>query len=307
MNCNCYAFSACMLALTFLGCFGVFAQRPVDQTTSELRIGGTPWQRHTIDDSSDGADGVKLFDMNGDGRLDIATGWEEGGITRLYLHPGKDRVKETWPAVTVGATPAVEDAVFADMDGDGRPEIVACTEKGAEKIFVHYAPETDLLDPKQWRQASLPAAEGRMMWMYAEPLQVDGKYGIDLVAGGKGEHAALGWFEAPKQAADLAAWKWHEITPLGWVMSIILRDMDQDGDMDIVITDRYGALRGCRWLENPGPGARQQRAWKSHMIGGAGREVMFMTMADLDGDGVEEVLVAEKSEQRIHSVFIGNR
>ena len=47
-----------------------------------------PWRRHTIDGSSRGADGVRLADVNADGRPDIVTGWEEGGITRVYLNPG---------------------------------------------------------------------------------------------------------------------------------------------------------------------------------------------------------------------------
>ena len=34
-----------------------------------------------IDASSRGADGVRLADVNGDGLMDITTGWEEGGIT----------------------------------------------------------------------------------------------------------------------------------------------------------------------------------------------------------------------------------
>ncbi len=37
-------------------------------------------------------------------------------------------------------------------------------------------------------------------------------------------------------------------------MSILFRDMDGDGDSDVVITDRQGTLRGARWLENPGDG-----------------------------------------------------
>ena len=58
------------------------------------------WNRHTIDDTSNGADGVRLEDVNGDGLMDIATGWEEGGLVRIYLNPGKDKVHSLWPSVT---------------------------------------------------------------------------------------------------------------------------------------------------------------------------------------------------------------
>src|SRR5688500_16108882 len=64
------------------------------------------WTRHTIDDSSRGADGVRLADANGDGLLDIVTGWEQGSVTRLYLNPGPAKAREKWPAVTIGKTPS---------------------------------------------------------------------------------------------------------------------------------------------------------------------------------------------------------
>ena len=257
------------------------------------------WIRHTIDSSSSGADGAKLADINQDGHPDIATGWEEGSITKLYVHPGPDKVTQAWPAVTVGETPHVEDAVFADMDDDGRLDIVSCTENVSRKIVIHLSPEAELLNPQKWQQLVLPASEGRMMWMYAEPLQVDGRYGVDLVAAGKGEGAALGWFEAPETAGDWEAWKWHPISPVGWIMSIMLRDMDYDGDTDVVISDRRGPQQACRWLENPGSAANQKRTWKNHVIGGEGKEFMFMTMADMDGDGTEEVVAAERTDQTI--------
>ncbi len=48
---------------------------------------GQPWQRHAIDRSSRGADGVRLADVNGDKLLDIATGWEEGGRIQGLSQP----------------------------------------------------------------------------------------------------------------------------------------------------------------------------------------------------------------------------
>lgn len=257
------------------------------------------WKCHTIDNSSNGADGVKLADVNEDGLLDITTGWEEGGITKLYLHPGVDNVKQEWPSVIVGKTANVEDAVFADMDNDGRLDIVSCTESNSKKIFVHFASESDLLNSAAWKQKILPASDGRMKWMYAEHLQLDGKNGIDLIAAGRGENSQLGWFEAPKEGNDLEGWQWHPISPMGWVMSILLRDMDGDGDTDIVVSDRRLELQACRWLENPGIGPNQKKPWLNHMIGAEKLEVMFMTMSDIDKDGVEEAVVTERTQQTI--------
>ena len=94
---------------------------------------GHPWTRHVIDDSSKGADGVRLQDVNGDGRPDCVTGWEEGGLTRVYLHPGAAAVCNRWPAVTVGKTPSVEDAVRVDLDGDGRTDVVSSCETAARQ------------------------------------------------------------------------------------------------------------------------------------------------------------------------------
>lgn len=76
--------------------------------------------------------------------------------------------------------------------------------------------------------------------------------------------------------------------------------MNGDGNMDIVISDRRGALRGCRWLENPGLGEEQKKPWKNHDIGGQNVQVMFMTMSDIDDDGMEEVLVTDYDTHHIY-------
>ena len=131
---------------------------------------GIPWRCHIIDESSRGADGVKLADINGDGLMDIATGWEEGGVTRIYLNPGPDKSKSNWPMTTVGKTPSVEDAVFADLDGDGALDVVSCSEGGTKKIYVHWSPNNrdDLLSAKKWQQAVLPSSlKHSQQWMFA--------------------------------------------------------------------------------------------------------------------------------------------
>ena len=258
-----------------------------------------PWPCHTIDNTSSGADGVKFGDINNDGRSDLVVGWEEGGITKLYLNPGPEKVRSRWPGVIIGSTPDVEDAVFTDMNADGKMDILSCSEGNTRKIQIHRYFGRKILNSKKWQQKILPASDKKMQWMYAIPLQVDKKYGIDVVASAKGKNAEIGWFEAPKRKRNLGDWKWHTINPVGWIMSIIRHDMDGDMDTDIVITDRKGDQQGCRWLENPGPGLSQYSTWKSHIIGCEGLEVMFMCIADLESDGTHEMIVCERTEQSI--------
>jgi hypothetical protein len=257
-----------------------------------------PWRRHTIDASSRGADGVRLADANGDGLPDIATGWEEGGRVRVYLNPGPAGAKAAWPAVTVGAVGSVEDAVLVDLDRDGAMDVVSCCEGNTRSMFVHWAPKerSRYQNSDAWTTEALPLSRGMMRWMFCLPLQVDGKHGVDLVAGGKDGGAALGWWEAPADPRDLSAWKWHPLRPLGWLMSLMAEDMDGDGDLDVLASDRKGAARGCFWLENPGP-AHAQGGWKEHAIGGQDREVMFLRVVDLDRDGLRDVIVAAKPQE----------
>jgi hypothetical protein len=260
---------------------------------------GESWLRHSVDDSSKGADGVRLADVNGDGLMDIATGWEEGGTTKVYLHPGVGKVKEYWPSVVVGKTTSVEDAVFADLDGDGAMDVVSCCEGREKSVYLHWAPPEpeNYLNSNCWKQEPLASSENKMMWMFAAPLQIDGKNGLDLVVGGKGNGATIGWFEAPANPRVSKDWKWHPLQEVGWIMSIVAEDMDADGDADILLTDRKGLHRSCRWLENPGPGPAQEQPWRSHPVGGADREVMFLALADFDGDGLKDVLTCAKEAE----------
>ncbi len=271
-----------------------------ETTFAEHPQRGTPWELHIIDQSSRGADGVKLADADSDGLLDIATGWEEGNLTRIYRNPGPALVKQPWPVLTVGKTPQVEDAAWVDLDHDGRYEVVSCCEGNSQTLFVHWAPEQEFFK-NPWRQEVLTASEGKMPWMFATSAQLDNKPGWELIAAGKGKKAQIGWFQPGRNPRNLQDYKWMPLSRAGWVMSLFALDMDGDGDQDILTTDRKGKMRGCRWLENPGTLTTTPTAkWSNHWVGGKDREVMFAHISDLDQDGRQDILVVTRIPDELH-------
>lgn len=258
-----------------------------------------PWTRHTIDDSLRGADGVRVADVNGDGLPDVATGWEEGDATRVYLHPGPDDVRDRWPAVTVGRTPSAEDAMFVDLDDDGHVDVVSCLEGHAQRVIVNWGPSDpdDILDPEAWESEAIEATMGRS-WMFAVPMDVDGQRGIDLVIGAKQEGAVLAWLESPDDPRDLGAWTLHEIAPAGWVMSIDVADINGDGSPDILVSDRQGPSHGVYWYEHPDDPDTLRQPWVQHLVGARGRSPVFLGPV-FDGNGRLEGIVVPSGATRL--------
>lgn len=267
------------------------------ETSLSLQSGLT-WERHAIDGTSRGADGVKLADANGDGRLDVATGWEEGGVVRVYFQPERARVRDPWPSADAGRVRSPEDAVLVDLDADGHTDVVSATEGNDRTIYVHWAPAPGRAG---WQTEAFPATRDQQRWMQVLPLDVDGRHGVDLIVGAKSAGATIGWLEAPAQPRDLAAWRFHPLRPAAWIMSLVAADLNGDGRDDLLFTDRKPPHTALGWLERPqdvhGP-------WREHTIANDfGGEPMFLDRADLDGDGVPEILVAVKPRR----IFIFKR
>lgn len=253
----------CTTLLLFIG-FSAYAQQS--------------WRMHTIDSTSFGADGTKLCHVNGDHFSDIICGWEQGNVARLYLNPANNELN--WPFVEVPA-PQVEDALVADLDADGFADIITLSEGAHQRITFHWAPadKVKYAQSDHWQSVDVPCTMGSTRWMFGLAMDLDGKNGLDLVVGSKDPKATLGWLEAPADPRDVTAWQYHEISPAGWIMSILPQDMDGDGLVDILISDRYGERRGVRWLKNPGSSPKLEAHWENHGIGLEDGEPMFLAMA----------------------------
>lgn len=255
-----------------------------------------PWRRHAIDPANpaahlSGADGVKSGDLNGDGLADFVTGWEEGGKVRICLHPGKDGVRDPWPAITVGNVPSPEDAVFADLDADGRLDVVSACEGKRRSLNVHWAPESGsgILEESHWTTAEFPLPGPAQWWMQVLPRDVDRDGDIDLIAGSKNEGATVTWLEnpGPAKARVLESWQSHRVADAGWIMSLTAASVT--GKDCLIYSDRKGTDSGI-WISS----FLSEAPWLSQpfRVAAEGEEVMFLDIADIDGDASPEILAA---------------
>ena len=266
-----------------------------------LLLGGWPllgqaqsWRRHSIDDSLRGADGVRLADINRDGHLDLVTPWEESGVVRVYLHPGTARVKQPWPAVTVGHVQSPEDAVLIDLDRDGQVDVISCCEGTTRTMYVHWAPARadHYMNPSQWKTEAIPATRGIAAWMFALPMKIGDAPPIALIVGSKGPGATIGRLQIPLDGRALDRWQYRPWHQAGWIMSLQSHDFDQDGDRDLLLSDRRGPHRGVAWFENPGDAATLNKPWQRRRIDSGDREVMFLAVGDLGRDHHTDVVCA---------------
>ncbi len=263
------------------------------------------WPKHVIvagasgAGNADGADGVDIGDVNGDGYPDIATGHEQGLRVTVSVNPGPALVKAPWPTVFLGGPGttfcSAEDAIFGDVDQDGHLDVIAACETGSARVSVLFAPTdpAQLLTSTSWTRVDLTASAGNRS-MRAALANISGDGRLELVIGGKESDgppvaAAIGYYSSATPRTG-SSWTFTTITPVGWIMQMYVRDVDVDGDLDIVYSDRDridvpsvdNSKRGIRWLENTGG---SPPSFSAHTILGPEGDHKWFSLYDWDGDG----------------------
>jgi hypothetical protein len=283
--------------------------------------GGTvSWLRRTGPGGGEWA-AVKLFaeptahrirwaDVDGDGRKELITvpilgrgakppGYEQAPVRILCHRIPRDPVHEAWPAEVIAAhLHVVHGVAVVDWDGDGRDEILTASNEG---LFLFKA---EGQGPNlRWSHQQLARGhEGHAPNQGASEVCVGREHGQRFLATIEPWHGneVVVYTPPPKEAGSM--WRRQVIDDsLRAGHALCCVDLDGDG-IDEIIAGYRGegsSLNGYRRA----PAAGQ---WKRFTIDRGGMAAQGCVTADINGDGLPDVIAAGGTTHNV-KIYLGQR
>jgi FG-GAP-like repeat len=231
-----------------------------------------------------------IYDVDKDGWPDvIAGGWTEDGIY-WFKNPGNSAAERgkpwemhlPWEAHLLARTRGyMEMFALHDFDKDGEPELHSACYRKAEPLEVWRF--TKGHDGAPALKPFVLGAEGGGHGFAFGDVNGDGLEDV---------LCEIGWYERPVGDPFAKPWKFHAETALPHPSCpFVVKDLNNDGRLDIIFGRGHNV--GLYWWEQQKPKPDGTTAWKQHVIDESWSQAHALALADLDGDGQEELIAGK--------------
>ena len=219
--------------------------------------------------------GEWIVDVDHDGLPDlVTTGWITNGLW-WFKNPGPAAVAAgaMWQREKITDSYDTEGGAFADINGDGKPDLVLAHYNKSGILWVDFSGSKPRV-----HHVGGTAEDGHGIGI----ADIDGDGKADILT-------PFGWFQ--NVDADNDKWIWHPDWRLGDAgFPILGYDVNHDGKMDLIYGQGHGY--GLYWLEQTGSGAT--RKWVQHTIDASFSQSHALALVDIDGDGQPELITGKR-------------
>lgn len=220
------------------------------------------------------------LDVNQDGWQDMVLLGFPGNEALWYENP--KNIPGHWKRHVIYHSVGNESPAFADVDGDGKPDIICNDSK--EKKVIWISPPINKGDTN-WTAYTISSDTLIATHMFTHGLG----YGDINGDGRKDVVVRSGWWEAPEDRKQ-PNWKYHPADLGEECSQMYVLDLDGDGDSDVISASAH--QYGIWWHEQIQ--TADSKAWKTHEIFKEFSQTHGMALADINGDGQPDLITGKR-------------